>query len=277
MKATTLIDISRKTSNFLLAVLAFGIPSFASGNIGYMETPQKTKVLFIHHSTGGNIIKQGKLRDLLKVKNPDIEFWDHSYNLFPILPNIVAKFTNYTGLTDNAGRMTTTDYDIVLSNNSPKEYAEIFSRDSSDPTLSKILEYDVVIFKNCFPTSNIKDDGQLSQNKAYYKQIRDSLKNYPTKKFVLFTSPPLRREVTSFEIASRARVLADWLKSPEFLEDSSNLYVFDLFGLLIEQEGDNKNTLRRDFTSFIWLDSHPNKKANKLVAEILSDYLVKLI
>jgi len=248
-----------------------------SGNIGHMETTQKTKVLFIHHSTGGNIIREGKLRDLLRQENPDIEVWDHSYNLFPIFPSLVAKFTNFTGLTNLQGKRLMMDYNIALSNNSPKEYAQIFSRQPTDPTLEKILSYDVVLFKNCFPTSNIKDDNQLDQYKKYYVEIRESLKKYPTKKFVLFTSPPLRKEVTDPIISGRARVLAEWLTSPEFLSDTQNLKIFDLYGELAESQGEYKDTLRRDFVGPVFLDSHPNKKANIHVAQVLAHYIVQLL
>lgn len=260
-----------------MALLMFGASFLAGGNIGYMESPQKTKVLFIHHSTGGNIIKDGRLRDLLEQENSDIELWDHSYNLFPIFPGLVAKFTNFTGLTDPQGKRLMMDYNIVLSNNSPKEYAEIFSRQPSDSTLAKILSYDVILFKNCFPTSNIKDDGQLEQYKRYYVQIRESLKKYSTKKFVLFTSPPLRKEVANPITSGRARALAEWLKSPEFLSDTQNLKVFDLYGELAESQGEYKDTLRRDFVGPIFLDSHPNKKANIHVAQVLAHYIVQLL
>lgn len=86
------------------------------------------KILFIHHSTGGNLIKEGKLRNEIKKLDSSIEFWDHNYNLFSIFTSLLANKTHLIGLTDNNGSITGTDYNIVLSNNSPKEYADIFSR-----------------------------------------------------------------------------------------------------------------------------------------------------
>lgn len=84
------------------------------------------KILFIHHSTGGNLIKEGKLRKEIEKLDPNIEFWDHSYNLYKVCPLLLASFTHHKGLSDNKGKITGKDYDVVLSNNSPKEYADIF-------------------------------------------------------------------------------------------------------------------------------------------------------
>ncbi len=43
---------------------------------------KKIKVLFIHHSTGGLLLFFGRVRKILKEKNPNIELWDHGYNLY---------------------------------------------------------------------------------------------------------------------------------------------------------------------------------------------------
>src|SRR3989339_1226319 len=105
---------------------------------------KKTRVLFIHHSTGGLLIFFGRLRKLLKEKNPDIEFWDHGYNLYSPkeLSYLFGPIMFRTGLSDGNGRMTGKDFNISISNNSPKEYAEIFSRDPDDFTLKNILSFE---------------------------------------------------------------------------------------------------------------------------------------
>lgn len=40
------------------------------------------RILFIHHSTGGNLIKEGNLRDEIEKLDPAVQLWDHNYNLF---------------------------------------------------------------------------------------------------------------------------------------------------------------------------------------------------
>jgi hypothetical protein len=236
------------------------------------QSNENMKVLFIHHSTGGNLIKQGDLRGELKKIAPNIEFWDHSYNLFPVLPKLVALFTNYTGLSDAQGKMTGKQHDIVLSNNSPKEYAEIFARDPNDPTLKAILNYDVIAFKNCFPTTKITSDEQLEEYKTYYTKIKESVSKYPNKKFILLTPPPLRKEVTTSDNAKRAQELANWLNSDQIIKNQGNLFVFDFFQLLSDDYG----YLKPEYTPLIWIDSHPNKKANKTIAPIFAKFIVEI-
>ena len=229
------------------------------------------KVLFIHHSTGGNLIKQGSLRELIKKTNPDMEFWDHGYNLYSnhILAKLLATFTFHTGLSDNEGRMTGTDYNLIISNNSPKEYAEIFSRKQNDPTLQAILQYDIIAFKNCFPTTKIESEKQLNQYKEYYKIIRDQVSKYKDKKFILFTPPPLRQKLTTEENASRAKQLIQFLNSKDFQSSTNNLFVFDFFSLLADEKG----YLKKDYTKLLYTDSHPNRKANKEAAIVFAKFL----
>lgn len=243
-----------------------------------MATPLKANglkgksVLFIHHSTGGNLIREGNLREEIYKLDPTIQFWDHNYNLFPIFTKILATNTHLKGLTDNNANLTMRDYNIVLSNNSPKEYAEIFSRDSNDPTLKSILSYDLIAFKNCFPTTRIVSEQQLEEDIGYYKIIRDSVAKYPGKHFVLLTPPPERKETTNPENAKRAKRLVNWLQSNDFLANSANIHVFDLFGQL----ADGKGYLRQEYTRFFPRDSHPNKKANKAVAPLFATYLASI-
>jgi hypothetical protein len=227
------------------------------------------KILFIHHSTGGNLIKEGKLRNKLKLLDSKIEFWDHSYNFFPLL----ANFTHLKGLSDNNEKITGTDYNIVVSNNSPKEYADIFSRDSNDSTLRQILNYDLIAFKNCYPTTRISTDQQLENDIKYYKIIRDNLKKYPSKQFVILTPPPARKETTNIINSKRAKKLVDWLNSKEFSQDISNIHIFDFYSLLADENGFLKN----EYTRLLPWDSHPNRKANKFIAPIFASYLMKFI
>lgn len=229
---------------------------------------KKIKVLFIHHSTGGLLLFFGKVRKLLKEKAPDIEFWDHGYNLYSpkILAPIFGPITFKTGLSDGNGKMTGRDFDINISNNSPKEYAKIFSRESDDNTLKNILSFDVVIFKNCFPTSKIETKEKLEEYTKYYSQIMKNISSFKNK-FIVFTPPPLRREMTKPEWANNAKNLADFMK--EEAKKYSNISSFDFFDLLTDKEGNNKNMLKREYCNiFIPMDSHPNIRANREVGKV---------
>lgn len=228
---------------------------------------QKTKILFIHHSTGGLLIFFGRLRKLLKEKAPDVEFWDHGYNLYSpkILSYIFGPIMFRTGLSNGQGRMAGKDFNINISNNSPKEYAEIFSRKPDDHTLKNILSFDVIIFKNCFPTSKIEIQGKLEEYKKYYSLIMKRISNYKNK-FIIFTPPPLRREMTKPEWATNARSLSNFIN--EEAKKYSNVSSFDFFDLLTDKEGNNKDMLKREYCNILPFDSHPNIRANREVGKV---------
>lgn len=231
------------------------------------------KVLFIHHSTGANLIKEGQLRVLLNKLGSTIEFWDHSYNLYKYCSTILAKFTHHTGLSDLRGKLTGRDYNIVLSNNSPKEYSQIFSSNPKSSPLKEILTYDAIAFKNCYPTSKIISDKQLSEYKNYYLNIQKNLSKYKNNKFILVTFPPLRKNLTSKEYGARAKDLVEWLTSKEFTKDTKNIFVFNLFSLLADKDG----FLKRRYERLIPIDSHPNSIANKEIAPIFAKSLYTIL
>lgn len=240
-----------------------------------MET---VRVLFIHHSTGGLLLREGNVRHLLDQKAPFIKLWDHGYNIRKGVPHFLAGFTYHTGLSDADGRMTGVDYRISLSNNSPKEYDEIFSRDpEADTTLHEILKYDVIVFKNCYPTTRIESDQKLKELKNHYLHIRKSLKKYEWKLFILMTPPPLRKEMTKPEYAARAHELCSWLSSEEFCEGMHNIAVFDFFHALADKTGPNAYMLRRKYCHVIPFDSHPNRRANREVALLFATFLAETV
>jgi len=232
------------------------------------------RLLFIHHSTGGNLIHQGQLREILYAKTNELQFWDHGYNLnkyllISILNIIGNKLTFHTGLSDANGKLTGKDFNIQLSNNNPGDFAKIFGENpKKDITLSKILEFDIIAFKNCFPATKIDTDEKLESYKNYYLGMGVYFSQYPEKVFIAFTPPPLRKEVSKPEYAKRAQVFAKWLTTE--WEKPSNTYVFDFFSLLADDCG----FLKQDYCSFLPIDSHPNKKANEEIAPVFVDFLI---
>ena len=215
------------------------------------------------------MLRFGRLRKLLREKALNIELWDHGYNLYKFKPLswLLGPFTFRTGLSDGNGRMTGKDFDIVVSNNSPKEYSEIFSRSPENHTLKNILTFDVVVFKNCFPTTKIETKEKLEKYKNYYKNIIENISKYPNK-FIVFTPPSLRREMTTPEWASNARELSEWL----IRQETKNVKIFNFFDLLADK---NTNTLRRDYCNLLFFDSHPNIKANRDLGKEFVKFLIR--
>lgn len=229
-----------------------------------------TNVIFLHHSTGQNLIKQGNVRALFMQKG--YQFWDHDYNTI--------------GLTRPDGSLTGTSYDIPEvepgarggGNTDPEGLAVLFAQpvhDPSDNALSRLLQHEVLIFKSCFPNSAIKSDESLEQRKALYRGMRDAMDQHPDRLFIFLTSPPLHPKATDAEQAARARALAQWLGSDEFLQGHPNLFVFDFFDLLADPA---TNMLRAEYQiNPNNTDSHPNVLANQTIGPVFVDFVDKAI
>ncbi len=241
------------------------------------------KLLFIHHSTGANLIYEGNLREKLKKRSPNIEFWDHSYNLLPLW-QITARIIPYqTGLSDMNGRITGTDYAINITNTDPQGYADLFSQPIRPPinnAFSKIVaNFDTIMFKSCFPVTKIESDEQLNHYQECYLTIRNRIDKFPGKLFLLFTPPPLRKEMTRHEYAKRAREFSRWMKSSEYLGARENVAVFDFFDILAENNPNNSNLnmLKSEYCRLLSVDSHPNKRANEEATAELVTFITEQV
>jgi len=230
----------------LVTILAMGRPVLAQ---------QATRVIFLHHSCGENLINQGGVREGLTALG--YEFYDHGYN--------------GDGLRLADGSYTGTNFDVPGDNTDPDGFAAIFAQPLHDPpdnTFSHLMQYDVIAFKSCFPVSNIADDYQLNEYKSYYLSIRDRMDQYPDKVFIIVTQPPQVPVNSDPAEAARARAFVNWLQSDEYLAGRSNVFVFDFFGYLA---GDD-NFLRPEYRLDEY-DAHPNERANRAIGPLFVSFI----
>ena len=221
-----------------------------------------TNVIFLHHSTGQNLINQGGVRERFAAAGYD--FWDHDYNP--------------TGLRDPAGEYTGYSYSVPDDNTDPDGLARIFSeRVYGLPVnaLSGLLQHEVIAFKSCFPASQITSDEQLAQYKAWYLGMRDVMDQHPDKVFIVMSPPPLNPARTDAGAAARARAFAEWLQSEEYLAGHPNVFAFDFFGHLAEDDpaAPDYNMLRASYRD--GEDSHPNQLANETVGPLFADFVME--
>jgi hypothetical protein len=224
----------------LLTLLVLFAPSAAA-----QDDPPR--IIFMHHSTGAGLIWEGGVREAFT--DLSYEFWDHGYN--------------EEGLLDADGTPLRTNWNVPGDNTDPDGWHAIFNQPVTSPptnTFSHMLEFDVIIFKSCFPASNIVDDAMFQQYQAYYLDMRDMMDQHPDRLFILFTTPPLVPNATTPENAARAQQWAAYLTSPTYLEGHPNITVFDFFSHLADVDG----YLRAEYRVDAW-DSHPNTLANETV------------
>ncbi|MBN1573910.1 MAG: hypothetical protein JW984_12000 [Deltaproteobacteria bacterium] len=217
------------------------------------------KIIFLHHSCGQGLINGGNVREGLTAKG--YQFYDHGYN--------------EEGLRDAKGSYTGRNFNVPGDNTDPDGYAAIFTQKLTSPpknTFSHLIQYDVILFKSCFPVSNIESDEQLNQYKSYYRTIINRMDQYPNKTFIIVTQPPLVPNETSPAAARRARAFTSWLKSDGFLNGRKNVFVFDFFDLLAG--GDNM--LKPGYRVGNH-DSHPNDRANREIGPKFVSFIESVI
>lgn len=221
-----------------------------------------TNLVFLHQSTGANLINEGQLRN--KLADSGLALWDQGYN--------------FLRLFDPTGATTRYSYSLPNDNTDPIGLAKVFSqREYPLPlnTLSGLLQHEVIILKSCFePTSRIESDAELEEYKAAYIAMRQRMSQHPEKLFILLTQPPLNPAETDPQQARRARLLADWLASDAFMGDLPNLVVFDLFDrLAVADDGSaDANMLRPEYRN--GGDSHPNTRANQEIGAVIADFIL---
>ena len=222
------------------------------------------RIIFLHHSTGNIIYSDGDvpgwIADYNTTQNSAYLVQDRYY------PNTPYPWANY-----------------------PYDYWNLWVNGSCRADTPNIhcldqltADYQVVIFKNCFPVSNIGADTgspditsskkSLENYKLQYSAVRDKLQEYPDTLFIFWTGAPLHRLATTPDKATRARQFADWVKN-EMVAGGSypNIRVFDYFGLTAGTD----NVLRYDYEkSHTGSDSHPNSQAATDVGPVFARFII---
>jgi len=225
------------------------------------SAPTKARIVFLHHSTGECVWNGG------------VEAWFDAYNK-----------TNHT------------EYRIAEQNfpksepygwsNYPYDYWNIWVRHAGDkpyktePTLEMLTrEYDVIVFKHCFPVSAIEpdtgkadvgsQDKRIENYKLQYAALKKKLHQFAKTKFIVWTGAALVKSETDEAAAGRAKAFFDWVRS-EWDSPGDNIYLWDFYAL--ETEGGLY--LKADYASG---DSHPNERFSKTVAPLLGRRIVDVI
>jgi hypothetical protein len=139
--------------------------------------------------------------------------------------------------------------------------------------------YDVIVFKHCFPVSGIgADSGTASVGSSskslqnYYLQyaaLKTRMLQFPGKKFIVWTGAALRAADTTADQATRAKTFFDWVKVT-WDQHGDNIYVWDFYSL--ETEGTLYLTPANASG-----DSHPNSTFAGRVAPYFVKRLVDVI
>ncbi len=243
------------------------------------ESGNSYKIVFLHHSTGLNIWKGatadiGKLQKM-RGKEYDVPAWFTTYN--------ETNGTNYI-ITEQAFPKAKP----YGWNNYPYDYYNIWVKNGDqdyfqdEPTLQTLTtKYNLIIFKHCFPVSDIKEDlgngnidspeKRVENYKLQYEAIKAEIHQFPNTKFILWTGATLVKNGTTPENAERARLFFDWVIN-EWDEENDNLFLWDFYQL--QTEGGN---YFKDEYAVSPNDSHPNPEFAAKVAPLFCQRIIDII
>lgn len=216
---------------------------------------------FLHHSTGQNI-------------------WGPNGSSTSI-PAQIAQYNTAHGLSgSNAVSMAQQGWPLNPWENEWERWHRIFKGQDPAANIQPILDGNsIIVIKSCFPSSAITGMGQPSDTLAFtpktvynykwhWRHIIHEMAQRPQNYFVIWTNAPLGAASTNPAAASLAKKFCTWAKDtlamgldPEFGSFPSNVYVFDYFRKIADENGMAPPGLCVSTT-----DNHPNAAATELIA-----------
>jgi hypothetical protein len=264
-----------------LAILSILIMSLSLSSC--KQNKAEVDILFLHHSTG-RVIWIGNTTT--RIKTLTRKFSDRlARGQVPIL---MSRYNRQHGTRYRIREQIFPKPAPYGWNNFPYDYYNIWVKHAGgepymeEPTLEMLTkDYQVIIFKHCFPVSNIEPDQEtasldsdvktLANYRLQYDALRDKLHSFPDTKFILFTGAALAQGSVTEDEAARAREFFRWVRE-EWDQPGDNIYLWDLYSL--ETEG---GLYFKDEYSVSDADSHPNEQFASRVAPLLVDRIVDVI
>ena len=221
------------------------------------------KIVFLHHSTG-NAIWKGGVAKWFKKYNAD-----HGTD-YKIVEQVFPQKSPYGW------------------KNYPFDYWNIWVKHAGEkpfmkePTLEILTgQYSVIIWKHCFPVSDLREDTKspdinseqktIETYKLQYLALREKMRKFPQNKFILWTGAAQVKNETNQGNAARARAFFNWVKN-EWDRAGDNIFLWDFYQL--ETEGD---LYLKDEYARGSHDSHPNAVFSKRVVRLLCNRIVNII
>jgi hypothetical protein len=221
---------------------------------------QPVKLIFIHHSTGGNWLADpagnglgGDLGRALMENNYYASATNYGWG-----PRNIGNSTDIGHWWDWFSGPRSSTYLKALYKERKQNFGDYgsWSRLDRDPG----GENQVILFKSCYPNSQLggvpTDPATIGENpmrsafagdpsiytlanaKGIYNEILEYFRSRQDKLFILITAPPLAEWETDAAHAANARALNDWLVN-DWLVDYPyhNVAVFDYYNVLTSNAG----------------------------------------
>ena len=240
------------------------------------NSKEMQKILFLHHSTGAGIWMGNTNKYIYKLtKNGDVKSFFQDYNKknksnYHISDLIFPKKEPY-----GWKNYPYDYYNIWVKNAGNNPYNE-------EPTLEILTaEYDVIIFKHCYPVSRIQEDTghpdinseekRLENYKLQYNALKEKMHQFPQTRFIVWTPAAMVKSGITEVEAKRAFEFYRWVKD-EWDEKGDNIFLWDFYNY--ETEGKlyllEKYAHSKD-------NSHPGKEFSGRIAPLFGNFIIDVI
>lgn len=232
-----------------------------------------SSILFLHHSTGGAIWQGATNRYVQKITSKgDVQKYFAKYNKANSTGHMIEQQSFPKSEPYGWHNYPYDYYDIWVKNAGSESYME-------EPTLEMLSEnYDVIIFKHCYPVGVIQEDTgnpdinsderRLENYILQYNALKNKMHEFKDTKFILWTPAALVSNMTTEAQALRTREFYEWILN-EWDEDGDNIHIWDFYKL--ETEGGLY--LKSEYAAGPD-DSHPNSTFSGKVAPLFAQFII---
>lgn len=241
------------------------------------------KLIFIHHSTGENWLKDdyGNLGKTLGENHYFVSDTNYGWG-----PDSIGDRTDITDWTEwFRGRKSDSYLGALYSENGQHSS---YTRTLPDPGGENLI----VMFKSCFPNSNLSgnpDDPPkrgrgltVSNAKYIYNDLLNYFITRPDKLFVVITAPPLQAP----DQPENARAFNTWLVEDWLAENNyplNNVVVFDFYNVLTHPDNHHRfnagqiEYIRDNGANTLYYDSHGDDHPNPVGSQKATEEFVPLL
>jgi hypothetical protein len=261
------------------------VPGHSDPKEHAMSQPAKAaRIIFLHHSVG-EVVWGGGVPQFIQSWNTA---HGTSYDITELnYPTTAGGHTRLRKL------LPARIFNKLIRNhypweNQPYDYWNLWiahtgeNHDRSEMNLDDlVMSYDVIVFKHCYPISNVQaGDGTpslsspkktLANYKLQYEALKARLHQFPKTRFIIWTGPALTQAITTPEEAERAREFANWVKGT-WDEKGDNIFVWDFR----ELETDGGLYLKSE-NALSPQDPYPTKELAAKIAPLMGRRIVDVI
>jgi hypothetical protein len=251
------------------------------------KDPSRTRIVLLHHSTGQLVWDGGRPGISTRLRRKLARKFGWKTDGGGLVPTLFVQYNRQRGTHYEAEELIFPKAKLYGWRNYPFDYYTIWVKNASprtfleEPTLELLTqEYQIIIFKHCFPVSNIQPDQGVDINSDYrslanyrlqYLALREKIHEFPKTKFIVWTGAAQVENHTNEEEAKRAREFFNWVLT-EWDLPNDNIFIWDFYGLQTAGELYFRSELAQSKA-----DSHPNSRFSKSAAKLLVQRTVDVI